>query len=56
MFGAKGEKGGLRDASKEKLSEVGLQLEVLRMEKNRDNMRHWRVVVDGGEGSNRGGD
>jgi len=44
-----GEKGGkcdLREASKEKLLEVGLELKVLRIENNVMNMRQWGVVVD----------
>ena len=45
-LGVKVGKGDLREASKAKLLEVGLELKVLRMEDNRNNMRHWRAVVD----------
>jgi len=36
----------LREASKEKLLEVGLELKVLRMDSNEHNMVHWEMVVD----------
>jgi len=41
-------KGHLREASKAKLSEVGLELKVLRIENNcwGGNVEHWGVIVD----------
>ena len=47
-LGVKVGKGGLREASKAKLLEVGLELKVLRMENNGlgGNMGHWGVIVD----------
>ena len=44
--GVKVGKGDLREASKEKLLEVGLELRVLRADSNKYNMRHWGVIVD----------
>jgi hypothetical protein len=41
----------LREASKEKLLEVGLELKVLRMDSNEHNMVHWEMVVDAPEES-----
>ena len=49
-LGVKVGKGDLREASKEKLLEVGLELKVLRMENNGcANMRHWGTIVDNEE-------
>jgi len=47
-LGVKVGKGDLREASKEKLLEVGFELKVLRMENNGYcNAIHWGVIVDG---------
>jgi hypothetical protein len=46
-LGVKVGKGVLREASKEKLLEVGLELRAIRMDSNRRNMQHWGAVVDG---------
>jgi len=46
-LGVKDGKGDLREASKAKLLEVGLELKVLRMEHNFANIGWWGVVVDG---------
>ena len=39
-------KGDLREASKAKLLEVGLELKVLRMENNGANIKQWSMIVD----------
>jgi len=45
-LGVKVRKCDLREASKAKLLEVGLELKVLRIENNRDNMGHLGAIVD----------
>jgi len=45
-LGVKVGKGDLREASKAKLFEVGLELKVLRIEDNAYNMDHYHVIVD----------